>query len=107
MVHPRGGVQDTLGGVEYEQPHVRGYLEGLPGDRDIFFIDPENPTSGDHQIGDFVCLWTHHEVFDTAESLVLWAAYVGANQFVGPERGIQIGRASCRERGEMWVWAGA
>src|SRR5262249_56865184 len=63
MVHPRGGVQDTLGGVEYEQPHVRGYLEGLPGDRDVFFIDPENPTSGDHQIGDLVCLWTHHEVF--------------------------------------------
>ena len=81
----RGGVHDGLGGVEHEQVHVRGYLEVLPGDRDVFFVDPENPAAGDHQIGDLACLRTHHEVFDAAESLVLRVAHLGAEQLVGPE----------------------
>ena len=84
----RGGVQDALSGVKHEQLHVRGYLEVLPGNRDVFFINPENPSSGDHHIGDLAGLRTHHEVIDAAESLVLRAAHLGADQFVGPERGI-------------------
>ena len=66
IVHLRCGVQDVPGSVEYEQLHVRGYLEGLPGDRNIFFIKPKNPALGDHQIGDLVSLRTHHEIFDAA-----------------------------------------
>ena len=39
-----------------QQVRGRGYLEVLPGDRNVFFIDPENPAAGDHQIGDLaVC----------------------------------------------------
>src|ERR1039458_5793258 len=56
MVHLRGGRHDRLGGVEHEKVRVRGYLEVSPGDRDVFFIDPENPTPTDHQIGDRACL---------------------------------------------------
>jgi hypothetical protein len=66
FVHLRGGIQDALGGVEHVQLHIRSYLEGLPGDWNVFFIKPENPTSGDHQIGDLVCLRTYHDVFDAA-----------------------------------------
>src|ERR1039458_2672979 len=42
MRHLRSGVHDALGRVEYEQLQVWGYLEVLPRDRDVFFIDPEN-----------------------------------------------------------------
>ena len=49
MVHLWGGIQCAFGGLEHEQVHVRGYLEVLPGNRNVFFTDPEKPAAGDHQ----------------------------------------------------------
>src|SRR5580698_2890851 len=80
LIHPRGGLHDRLGAVEHEQVRVRGYLEVIPGNRNVFFIDPENPAPADHQIGDFARLRTYHQVFDAAESIVLRVAHVRADQ---------------------------
>lgn len=82
------GLQCVLCGIEDEQLHVRGYLEVDPGDGHQFFINPENPTSGDHQIGDLPCLQIHHEIVDAAKSFVLRAANLGADQFVRAQRAI-------------------
>jgi hypothetical protein len=46
FAHLRGSVHGALGGVEHEQVPGRGDLEVLPGDRDVFFIEPENPATG-------------------------------------------------------------
>src|SRR5665213_1937091 len=61
MAHSRSGVHGALRGVEHQQVNVRGYLEVLPGNRDVFVADPENPAPRDRQIGDLACLRTHHE----------------------------------------------
>src|SRR5450830_446322 len=66
LCSPGGAAQGDLGGVEHEQVHVRGDLEVLPGDGDVFFINSQNPTSGDYQIGDLASLRTHHKVLNAA-----------------------------------------
>ena len=48
-------------------------------------IEPKNPTASDDHIGDLAGLRAHHQVFDAPETLVLWAAHIGAEQLVGPE----------------------
>ena len=41
-----------LGGVEHQEACVRSYLEILPGNRHVTFIDPKNPAAGNDQVGD-------------------------------------------------------
>jgi hypothetical protein len=85
FAHLRGSVHGGLGGVEHEQVPGRGDLEVPPGDRNLIFIESENPAPGDHQIGDLACPRTHHNVLDAAESLVLRSAHADVEQLVGPE----------------------
>src|SRR5665213_692631 len=43
MTHLRAGRHDASGGVEHQKARVRGYLEVIPRNRHVFFIDPKNP----------------------------------------------------------------
>src|SRR5665213_1325366 len=67
MAHPRTGFHDAFGGVEHQEASVRSYLEILPGNRHVIFIDPENPAAGNDQICDLARLRAHHDVVDAAE----------------------------------------
>src|ERR1700677_3680496 len=91
------GIHGALACVENEWICLRGYLEILPGNWNVFFSDPENPASGDHQISDLSGLRIHHEVVDAAQSVVLRRPHVCPEQLVGPE-GIAVVRHRLRTR---------
>ena len=78
-------IHGILGSVEHEQIRVRARLEVFPGNRDIFFTDPEDATTGDHQLGNLAGLRTHHDVIDTAESLIVWSTHVSTEQLIRSE----------------------
>jgi hypothetical protein len=81
-VHARRSVQGAFAGIEHEQVRVRGYLEAVQGERDMFPVIPKFP-SGAITRYSISCLRIPYTVFDAAQKLILWAAHFGAEQLFG------------------------